>query len=351
MTINSSTFISKYNATLEQNAEYLRQILPLMAVKKVAIDPLSFTIFYDYIAGNNIKLSNELRDILDKQTTFTSELCINLFEKHICDTSIKSLDKINQTLLQLINDTSEAIGATGDKASAATLHFQSHSKKLENSRSLSEIKEVLTEIIAETQGLAVTSMSLQAQLDESKKDMQSLRHDLEKAHETAKTDALTGLFNRRAFDQTLDQHIEVHKQNSSELCLLILDLDHFKKVNDTFGHQVGDNVLRYTANLMKQHISEHHHAARYGGEEMAIIMPNTPFNKAMEIAEKIRSSLALHPLKRKGSKESIGKVTVSIGVSGFKRNDSIESLIERADQAMYQAKSNGRNQVMAESFS
>jgi len=180
--------------------------------------------------------------------------------------------------------------------------------------------------------------------------MQLMRQELAHARETAKTDALTGLFNRRAFDQKLDEYIEAQKQSNSELCLLILDLDHFKQVNDTFGHQMGDNVLRYTANLMKQHIAEHHCAARYGGEEMAVIMPNTPLNKAMEIAEKIRSSLARHPLKCKGSKESIGNVTLSIGVSGFKINDSTESLIDRADKAMYRAKNNGRNQVMAESF-
>jgi len=101
---------------------------------------------------------------------------------------------------------------------------------------------------------------------------------------------------------------------------------------------------------MKQHITEYHCAARYGGEEMAIIMPNTQLNKAMEIAEKIRASLAKHPLKLKGSKKSIGKVTISIGVSSFKIHDSIESLIERADKAMYQAKDNGRNQIMAENF-
>lgn len=128
------------------------------------------------------------------------------------------------------------------------------------------------------------------------------------------------------------------------------DLDHFKKVNDTFGHQVGDNVLRYTANLKKQNIIEHHYDARYGGVEMAIIMPDTPFNEAMEIAEKIRDALAKHPLKRKDSKESIGIVTVSIGVSSFQPNDSIETLVERVDKTMYLAKKSGRNQVMAESL-
>jgi len=350
MIIDSLTFLPKYDATLEQNAEYLRQILPLMSKNKIATDPLNFAIFYEYIIGRNINLNGELDELLEKQTVFTSELSIKLFKKHICDTSINSLEKINHNLLQLINKTGEAIDTTGEKASAATIHFQNQSKKLENNQGLSDIKTVLAEIIAETKDLAETSMTLQTQLDESKKEMQLLRQELAQARETAKTDALTGLLNRRAFDQKLHEYIEIHKQNDFELCLLILDLDHFKQVNDTFGHQMGDNVLRYTANLMKQHIAEHHCAARYGGEEMAVIMPNTPLNKAMEIAEKIRSSLARHPLKCKGSKESIGKVTLSIGVSGFKINDSTESLIERADKAMYRAKANGRNQVMAENF-
>jgi diguanylate cyclase len=321
-----------------------------MSKYKIAVDPLNFAIFYEYIIGRNIHLNNELEELFEKQIVFTSELSIKLFKKHICQTSVDSLEKINHSLLQLINKTSEAIDTTGEKASAATIHFQNQSKKLESNQGLSEIKTVLAEIIAETQDLAETSKTLQVQLDESKKDMQLLRKELAQARETAKTDALTGLFNRGTFDQKLNEYIETHKQNNIELCLLILDLDHFKQINDTFGHQAGDSVLRYTANLIKQHIAGHHCAARYGGEEMAIIMPNTSFNKAMEIAEKIRSSLAQHPLKRKNSEETIGKVTLSIGVSGFKINDSIESLIERADKAMYRAKGNGRNQIMAESF-
>jgi diguanylate cyclase len=350
MTMGGLTFLTNYNDTLEQNAEYLRQILPLMSKHKIATDPLNFAIFYEYIVGRNIPLKNELDELLGKQDAFTSELSVRLLKKHICDTSFDSLENINHILLQLINKTGEALDTTGEKASAATMDFQNQSKRLENNQNLSEIKAVLNEIIAGTKNLAETSMALQAQLDESKKEMQLLRQELAHARETAKTDALTGLLNRRAFDQKLNEYIESHKQSNVELCLLILDIDCFKQINDTFGHQMGDNVLRYTANLMKQHITKYHCAARYGGEEMAIIMPNTPLNRAMEIAEKIRVSLAQHPLKLKGSKKSIGKVTISIGVSSFKINDSLESLVERADQAMYRAKDNGRNQVMAENI-
>jgi diguanylate cyclase len=344
------TFFPEYNASLEQNATYLRQILPLMSRYNIAIDPINFAVFYEYISGRNITLNNEIDALFTKQTVFTYQISISLFKKYICNTSINSLEKINNTLFQLINKTSEAIDNTGDKANAASIHFQNHSKNLENNHSLSEIKSVLGEIIAETQDLAKTSKLLQTQLDESALELKRLRHELVQAHETAKTDALTGLLNRGAFDKNLDSHIKNNMQSNSELCLVMLDLDHFKKVNDTYGHVVGDNVLRYTANLMKQHITEHHHAARYGGEEMAIIMPNTPIYEAIKIAEKIRTSLALHPLKRKGTKESIGIVTVSIGVSSLKSNDSTETLIERADKAMYRAKNNGRNQVMIESI-
>jgi diguanylate cyclase len=348
MTIGGLTFLPNYYETLEQNAEYLRQILPLMAKNKIVTDPLNFAIFYEYITGRNSALNDELDELLDKQDVFTSELSVRLFKKYICNTSLDSLEKINRSLLQLINKTGEALDITGEKASAATKDIQTQSRLLEINPNLPEIKSVLTEIIAGTKSLAETSMALQAQLDESKKEMQLLRQELAHARETAKTDALTGLLNRRAFDQKLNEYIENHKQSNAELCLLILDIDHFKRINDTFGHQMGDNVLRYTANLMKQYISGCHCAARYGGEEMAIIMPNTSLNKAMEIAESIRASLAQHPLKLKGSKKSIGKITISIGASSFKTDDSLESLVERADQAMYRAKVNGRNQVRSE---
>jgi len=128
MATDSVTFFPKYDATFEQNAEYLRQILPLMSKNKIAVDPLNFAIFYEYIIGRNIQLNNELDELLETQAVFTSELSVNLFKKHICDNSINSLDKINHTLLQLINKTSEAIDATGEKAGAATIHFQKATK-------------------------------------------------------------------------------------------------------------------------------------------------------------------------------------------------------------------------------
>ena len=118
----------------------------------------------------------------------------------------------------------------------------------------------------------------------------ALRDELSKTQELATIDALTGLLNRWAFDNKLAELID--KATNSKQCLLILDLDHFKKVNDTYGHIVGDKVIRYTAGLLKKHTVENHSAARYGGEELAVIMPNTELKDALDIAEKITQILS-----------------------------------------------------------
>jgi len=345
----SSILPPAYTATQEQNTEYLRQILPLMVKHKISIDPINFALFYDYVSGRNIALNAELDELLMAQTDFSAELSLELFRKYICNASVNSLEKINQSLMQLIDKTSEDIVTTEEKATEASIHFQNQSRKLENNQGIHEIKMILAELIVETKELAESSLVFQAKLNNSKKEIELLHKELAQVRKTATTDGLTGLLNRRAFDQMLLEQIENQKKSAGELCLLILDLDHFKRINDSFGHRVGDNVLRYTAKLMQQHIAENHYAARYGGEELAVIMPDTSLTKAMKIAEKIRNALAQYPLKQKDNPELIGKVTLSVGVSALKASDTHESLIDRADRALYLAKNNGRNQVMVES--
>lgn len=129
-----------------------------------------------------------------------------------------------------------------------------------------------------------------------------------------------------------------------------MDIDHFKRNNDSFGHLIGDKVIKYFALLLKKHAAEHHHVARYGGEEMAIIMPDTTLAEAMSLAEQIRIFLESSQLKRKDNTESIGKVTVSTGIALFQLGDTADSILDRADKALYRAKETGRNRVVAEIF-
>lgn len=153
-------------------------------------------------------------------------------------------------------------------------------------------------------------------------------------------DELTGLFTRDVFDAILPKEIEKVKRNSNDLCLLMIDVDDFKKVNDTQGHIVGDEVLRLIGNTLLAHIREMDIAARYGGEEIAVIMPEVTIDTAANIAERLRSMIELLEF-------DWGAVTVSIGVGRADSDvNSAKKLVEAADKALYTAKVEGKNRVV-----
>jgi diguanylate cyclase len=338
------TFLPAYETSAEKNAEYLRRSLPLMMKNSVPANPINYAIWYDYVSGENSKLVDDVDSLISDQKAFDSETSFTLYKKHICNASLEIFEKINQELHQVLTDTAKTAASTNAKASEADDSFTSKISLLENIESVGDIKVILSEIISETQSLAASSSTLKTQLQSANQELEQMRNELVKVREVAVTDGLTGLLNRRAFDDVLHQLVE----NAGTASFAMLDLDHFKQVNDNYGHQVGDSVLKFTASLLKNYAAEHHFVARYGGEELAIIMPDTSLEEALVINEEIRSKLADSRLKRKGNSESIGQITVSIGVSSLKPGDSVDSLICRADEALYKAKETGRNKIVVE---
>lgn len=185
---------------------------------------------------------------------------------------------------------------------------------------------------------------MQNQLKHTNEEMTRLRSELAKAREIAITDGLTGLLNRRAFDQTL---LDITQQpRTSSTYLSLLDIDHFKLINDTHGHITGDNVIKYVVSIMKKHAKAHHYVARYGGEEFAIIMPHTSKQQAIDISENIRKDMENSRLRRKTDNTLLGTITISIGLAELQADDDYQSIITRTDKALYQAKESGRNKVI-----
>ncbi|OQY25498.1 MAG: hypothetical protein B6I37_00930 [Desulfobacteraceae bacterium 4572_35.2] len=162
--------------------------------------------------------------------------------------------------------------------------------------------------------------------------------------ELSSTDSLTRLFNRRKLMQTLDQEFQRHSRSQDTLILLMLDIDHFKQINDTYGHLHGDKVLVTLAKILKEYLRPYDIATRFGGEEFALVLPNTPINGALEVAQRLR--VAVENLTFGGELRDL-KITVSIGVSGYPGAgiESVDQLLQAADQALYQAKNSGRNKV------
>ena len=168
--------------------------------------------------------------------------------------------------------------------------------------------------------------------------------DFEHQYKLATTDGLTELYNHRYFQDTLRKQIDSSKRYEQKFSLIILDIDFFKKFNDQYGHQIGDEVLRTVSNILKKNTRTTDYVCRYGGEEMSIILPQTSKTEALINAQRICDAVANTPLKISNNKEV--NITISLGVSTFPENgETPQKLIEYADQALYNAKENGRNQV------
>lgn len=344
--LENTSFLPTYNASPEQNSEYIRQMLPLMMQHNVPVDPMNYAVWYHYVAGTSGDLTKAIDTLIRDQKPFDSDTALNLYKKHICNASVESFEKINSNLLRLITQTTVSVYATSEKAAAAGNKFNVKLKELKSPENETNLKSILFEIILETTQLAEASKALKNQLDNSNKEMEKLRNELTHVRKAANTDGLTGLLNRWAFDRALGELVE--NATTKNVCLAILDIDHFKRINDSFGHLVGDKVIKYFASLLKKHAAEHYHVARYGGEEMAIIMPDTTLAEAFNLIEQIRRVLDKSQLKHKGDTETIGKVTVSAGIASLQTVDTAYTFIERADNALYQAKETGRNKVVTE---
>ncbi|NVK24394.1 MAG: diguanylate cyclase [Gammaproteobacteria bacterium] len=159
----------------------------------------------------------------------------------------------------------------------------------------------------------------------------------------SETDALTELPNRRAYDKRFDEEIQRLQRASQPMCLAVIDIDHFKKFNDKYGHAVGDKTLQIVAKSLRKSLRATDYLARYGGEEFACLLIDTDIEKIRKPLEKVRKTIEAIPFVIKKDRLNI---TISIGVTELQKNDTKESMFERADKALYQAKSNGRNQVV-----
>eukprot|EP01036_Dinobryon_divergens_P061661 gene61661-biopygen14112 len=159
------------------------------------------------------------------------------------------------------------------------------------------------------------------------------------------TDALTNLANRKAFDEELLRACDEAEKKRQTLSLAVLDIDHFKRFNDTWGHQTGDQVIRYVASVIGRLGATPRFSARYGGEEFAMIFPGEDRDVAMAVVEKVREEISTRVLKRRSTNEDLGAVTLSAGIAESTRSEKPVELIERADGALYASKRNGRNRT------
>ncbi len=344
----SSPLVPNYAEDTDKAAEYLRMALPLMSQHGAPVNPTNYAIWYEYVSGNN----KGLNELLDKQimakNAITPNFCQKLYEDYVLSGSPEKYERVGSNLKTLVDKTILEIKSTSQKASTCNNHFTDETNKLTTTKTTEDVKLVVDAIMSETKQLAQLSQDLQLKLTETNDEVERLRSELETMKETADTDSLTGILNRRAFDQIVHALFYTKTDKPVETYFVLIDLDHFKRVNDKHGHLIGDKILRYTATLLKQFVRENDTVARYSGDKMAMLLLNSTETRAKQVANQTCDALSKSRLQRKDNGEPIGQVTASVGISKLRNDDNVDSFLHRAESALQQAKEKGHNRVIAD---
>ena len=315
---NQASFPPTYNDPVQKASENLRQALPLINKHKIPVNPANYAVWYEYVSGDNIVLIDEINARLSDKLPISTEFSQQLFEKYILMGMPERLESTHTGLKLVVDNTLGQINKT-EADTAHSINELNHSKDLlNNCRNIDELHNLVSDILASTQMLTKASNDLKQDLVNSSHEITKLKAELEVVKEASRTDGLTGLLNRGAFNHELNAICE---HSSSDVALAIFDLDHFKNINDTYGHVIGDKILQYFSDLLQKHAGEHHLVARYGGEEIAMVLMNITLEEATTLTDNIRLALAETRLKKKGKEEYIEQVTVSVGLSMLKKED------------------------------
>ncbi|NLH80854.1 MAG: diguanylate cyclase [Phyllobacteriaceae bacterium] len=308
--------------------------------------PRNYELWYSYAAGFNHALNKSINDIIRARGKITLGELEHLYEQFIAPTRIgERIDEVGGRLSAEIN----GVAGLLDKQMASTAVYSTSLGEaraaLVGAEDRDRVEEIVGGLIEATHETERVNRNLETQLSESRRQITELQESLEAIRYESLVDDLTTLANRKHFDQTLDRLVRDAESGGPAFSLLFTDIDHFKKFNDTFGHQTGDQVLRLVALALKQNIKGQDIAFRYGGEEFAVLLPRTSQEQSVVVAEHIREAVFSKELVKRSTGENLGRITISIGVAEWRPGDGAAVMIERADTCLYAAKRGGRNQV------
>jgi diguanylate cyclase len=338
----------KYPESVEESGNYLRMTLQNISKYKLPYNPISYLLWYEYVTGRDGKLVEDIELFIEKKEPITFNIITKLFKKHIADNKILLTERKTKEFQKIQLEMIKHLSQSGNEIDVQGNTLETCATELSQAKSLDTITGITKRIVLETKSMVESSKTLKSQLDSTVFEINMLSKELEEIKQDAKTDMLTSLLNRRGFDRAITHTVETIKTTHEPLSIIMLDIDLFKKVNDTYGHLIGDNVLKMLSKLIKDYIKGKDIAARFGGEEFIIALPQTPIKGAYALAEQIRVSLEKLNLKIKATGKSIEQITISLGVALYKDGESIEAFIKRADDALYHAKNTGRNKTVTE---
>jgi diguanylate cyclase len=330
----------------EVAGQFAGAAMAAMARLGVAPVPANFLIWYSHCSSRHPELSEALHSLESGGARLTASLCAELYERFFGPTpqtllingACARIEAAMARLLEEVDAMSADAGAYGGK-------LQDFGHGLQAGDGAPPLRGLVAQILGETRKMLARTQHLEGELDRCSKQVKAMRDDVANARREANTDSLTGIANRRRFEDELRRAAEQAEVRREPMSLLIADIDHFKAFNDAHGHQLGDQVLKEVAHVLTRSIKGRDLAARYGGEEFAVILPQTGLEGTRALAEQIRRTVAGRRVRIKATGRDLGGITLSIGCAQLQWGVPPAELLRRADAALYRAKRRGRNRV------
>jgi diguanylate cyclase len=336
----------KYEDSRPRSAEVLRLALARMGEHDAAFNPLTYAVWYEHLSGINARLSRAMDPLLAAGQRLDDAAIEKLFRSHVAHVDEETAARVTRDFMRVMNELSETAARTGGSASELGDKLGVLNQALQ-SKDAAAIGGPVDEALASAGRMRNAVDTLQQQVSASQQEIDRLRAELHRTREEAALCPLTRVLNRKGFDDQLKVMLAKAADSPKPGCLVMVDVDHFKQVNDTYGHVLGDRVLAGLGELLRQVAAESGAtAARYGGEEFALLLPSCGLGAAVKLAEVLRERTKAMRIRHRSADKPLS-VTVSAGVAELCATDDAASVVARADGALYQSKRQGRDRVTA----
>jgi diguanylate cyclase len=342
--------MSESPPTAAQPYDLSERVVAAMRAHGSPAYPRAFEVWYAHLSGEIPAVSMAMDAIIASSSGKVGVADIDsLYERFIgTERLARQTDRTSVQVLGEIDALMSLVDKTLDSSELYHGRLCAMSEDVPPPADRQKLREWVEALVMSTREEIARKTQLETQLRDSSNEIRNLREALETTRAEALTDPLTGLANRRHFEEMLQKSIDQATLRREPFALVMADIDFFKKFNDAHGHLTGDQVLRLVARTMKDKFKDKAIITRFGGEEFAIILPESDIIAGKFGAETVRQALLTRELVKRSTNENLGRITVSLGVAGYRRGDTAGSLVDRADQALMQAKRDGRNRTVTE---